>query len=245
MPAGWASWPLLVKWQLKRPMYEFKIPCFCIHSQSKIYFFQRHVLPTPFLSKNSQCVLVSNFFHVFLARLAFSLLSRAHVIPSRQRTTTRRRMNVVKFSSNSKFLKFPQHLIKSSSSIIEIALLHISRVQHQYCLSLGLLRISIVWHQNCLSLALLSISIAQHQHCLVLALLSFLASTLTKHQNCISTKLALHQHCISTALALHQHCISTALALSSSVLQHFMTFLSVKQHFRQRRTESIFSLVIK
>ena len=29
-------------------------PCFCIHLQSKIYFFQRHILPTPFLSKNSQ-----------------------------------------------------------------------------------------------------------------------------------------------------------------------------------------------
>ena len=35
---------------------KFFFPCFCIHSQSKIYFFQRHVLPNQFLSKNSRCV---------------------------------------------------------------------------------------------------------------------------------------------------------------------------------------------
>ena len=28
---------------------------FCMHSQSKIYFFQRHVLPIPFQSQNSRC----------------------------------------------------------------------------------------------------------------------------------------------------------------------------------------------
>ena len=34
---------------------KFFFACFCTHSQSKIYFFQGHVLPTPFLSKNSRC----------------------------------------------------------------------------------------------------------------------------------------------------------------------------------------------
>ena len=34
---------------------KFFFPCFCVHSLSKIHFFQRHVLPTPFLSKNSRC----------------------------------------------------------------------------------------------------------------------------------------------------------------------------------------------
>ena len=64
MPAEWAGQLVLVRWQLKRPMYDFKnsfFPWFCMHSQSKIYSFQKHVLPTPFLSKNSRCVVKGLF----------------------------------------------------------------------------------------------------------------------------------------------------------------------------------------
>ena len=36
---------------------KFLLPLFSPYSQSKIYFFQRHVLPVPFQSLNSRCAL--------------------------------------------------------------------------------------------------------------------------------------------------------------------------------------------
>ena len=58
MPAEWAGWPVQVRWQLERPMYNFKnffSSAFVYIHRAKYIFFQRHVLPTPFLSINSRC----------------------------------------------------------------------------------------------------------------------------------------------------------------------------------------------
>ena len=38
---------------------KFFLPQFCVYSQSKIYFFLRHVLPIPFLGQNSHCYQVN------------------------------------------------------------------------------------------------------------------------------------------------------------------------------------------
>ena len=56
MPAEWTGW---TAGKANVRFQKFFFPCFCIHSQSKIYFFQKHVLPTPYLSKNSWCVHIS------------------------------------------------------------------------------------------------------------------------------------------------------------------------------------------
>ena len=66
-PVGWCQLGGNLKGNVQ--FQKFFFPCFCIHSQSKIYFFQRHVLPTPFLSKNSLCGLAKR-----LLRLVFHTL---------------------------------------------------------------------------------------------------------------------------------------------------------------------------
>ena len=45
---------LVATWKANVRFQKFFFPSFCIHSKSKIFFSQRHVLSTPFLSKNSR-----------------------------------------------------------------------------------------------------------------------------------------------------------------------------------------------
>ena len=132
-------------------------------------------------------------------------------------------------------------------------------------------KIFLFWYQHCLALAFLCNTLALHQpficiasalhwHCIGSALamhwvcigarlilhLCCVDDALALHWGCIRATSTLHLCCIGTKLALHQHCIDSILALvlhCISFLQHFAISLSVKQHCRQRRTESIFSLV--
>ena len=122
-------------------------------------------------------------------------------------------------------------------------------------------KIFLFWYQHCLALAFLCNTLALHQpficiasalhwHCIGARLILHwccVDAALALHWGCIRATSTLHLCCIGTKLALHQHCIDSILALvlhCISFLQHFAISLSVKQHCRQRRTESIFSLVL-
>ena len=64
-PYRWTSQASRISEKMKKANVRFQkffSPCFCIHSYSEIYFFQRLVLPTPFLSKNSRCEVIKLFF---------------------------------------------------------------------------------------------------------------------------------------------------------------------------------------
>ena len=65
---------LVATWKSNVRFQKFSFPCFYIYSSKKIFFFQGHVLPTPFLSKNSKCGLI-----IMISKHIFSNLSKALV----------------------------------------------------------------------------------------------------------------------------------------------------------------------
>ena len=67
-PAKRSRRRVLVRWHLKRPMYDFKNSFSLIFSTfiEQNTFFQRHVLPVSFQSQNSRCGMKITLFYVII-----------------------------------------------------------------------------------------------------------------------------------------------------------------------------------